>query len=99
VSRYTVYITPSALREVKNLPGHMRQRIKRAIDQLAENPRSPDSKELDLPNLDASLWRLRLDQWRILYTITEADQIVDVVAIRKRPPYDYGDLERLLADL
>jgi mRNA interferase RelE/StbE len=45
------------------------------------------------------LRRLRIERWRIVYAITEAGRYVDVLAIRKRPPYDYGDLERLLADL
>jgi len=38
MSRYAVYITPRALREIKNLPGHMRQRVKHAIDELADDP-------------------------------------------------------------
>jgi len=102
VSRYTVYITPQALREIKDLPGHMRQRVKRAIDALAENPHAPDSKVLELPEdieTEAELWRLRLDKWRIVYAVTEADNAIDVLAVRRRPPYDYGDLEALLADV
>jgi mRNA interferase RelE/StbE len=33
-----------------------------------------------------------------VYGITEKDKVVDVLAVRKRPPYDYGDLEELLAE-
>jgi mRNA interferase RelE/StbE len=66
---------------------------------LSDNPRPPQSKRLDLPEVDAEVWRLRLDNWRILYAIDESEQIVDVLAVRKRPPYDYGDLEKLLEDL
>ena len=43
------------------------------------------------------LRRIRLERWRIVYAITESDQAIDVLTVRKRPPYDYGDLERLLA--
>ena len=43
--------------------------------------------------------RFRLDKWRIVYAVTEADLSVDVLAVRKRPPYDYGDLEKLLRGL
>lgn len=50
-------------------------------------------------DVEAELWRLRLDNWRILYAIDESQGIVDVLAVRKRPPYDYGDLEELLEDL
>jgi mRNA interferase RelE/StbE len=96
VSRYHVYVISSAWQEIKNLPGHVRQRVKRAIDALSDNPRPPRNKALDAPSLEVELRRLRLDKWRIVYAITEADRIVDVLAVHRRPPYDYGDLERLL---
>lgn len=31
--------------------------------------------------------------------ISEADLVVDILAVRKRPPYDYRDLEALLEGL
>ncbi|WP_423224796.1 type II toxin-antitoxin system RelE family toxin [Candidatus Amarolinea aalborgensis] len=43
--------------------------------------------------------RLRLDKWRVVYAITEVESIVDVLAVRRRPPYDYGDLNALLSEL
>jgi mRNA interferase RelE/StbE len=99
MSRYIVFITPSALREIRDLPGHIKQRAKRAIDGLAENPRPSDSKQLDLPDEAFSVWRLRFDRWRVLYVITEDERTVDVLAVRRRPPYDYADLAQLLTDL
>jgi len=33
-----------------------------------------------------------------VYGITDEDKVVDVLAVRKRPPYDYGDLEELIAE-
>jgi mRNA interferase RelE/StbE len=99
VKRYTVYVTPDALREIKSLPGNIRQRVRQGIRDLAENPHPPGSKILNVPNFEQELYRLRLDNWRIIYAITEADKAIDVFAVRKRPPYDYGDLERLLEDL
>jgi mRNA interferase RelE/StbE len=99
VSRYTLYITPETLQGIKELPGNIRQRIRRAIQDLSDNPRPSQSKRLHLPDFEAELWRLRLDNWRILYAIDESEGIVDVLAVRKRPPYDYGDLEELLEEL
>ena len=99
MSRYAVYITPQALYEIKDLPGHMRQRVKRAVRALAEEPRPPQSQMLDYAAGGHELRRLRLDRWRLVYAISESDKVVDVLAVRKRPPYDYGDLERLLRDL
>ena len=104
MNRHTVYVTPSALREIKVLPGHVRQRVKRAIDDLAGDPRPSNSKVLDVsraetpPIVDWEVRRLRIDKWRVLYVITEAENTIDVLAVRKRPPYDYGDLNQLLQE-
>lgn len=99
MTAYQVYITPRALKETKELPGYMRQRIRRAIQDLASDPRPANSQELDLRGLAQEVRRLRLDMWRVVYAITERDTIVDVLAVRKRPPYDYGDLNALLSEL
>jgi mRNA interferase RelE/StbE len=98
VSPYKVYVTPAAWKEIKNLPGRMRQRVRKAVDALTENPRPGKSKALEVPGLHCEVRRPRLDRWRILYAISEADERLDVLAVRKRPPYDYGDLESLLKD-
>ena len=96
---YQVFITPRALKEAKELPGHMRQRIRRVIQALADDPRPVSSKQLDVRGLAQEVRRLRLDKRRVVYAITEAESIVDVLAVRKRPPYDYGDLNALLAEM
>lgn len=99
MSRYTVYVIPRAWKEIKDLPGNMRQRVRRAVDALAENPCPSRSKRLNVPDLEPELFRLRLDRWRVVYAIAEQDRIVDVLAVRKRPPYDYGDLQELLTEV
>ena len=71
--------------------------MRQAIRNLAENPRPSQSKQLDI-SFKIDLWRLRIDNWRIVYGITEADKIVDRLTVRQRPPYKYEDLETLLAD-
>jgi mRNA interferase RelE/StbE len=74
--------------------------VKRAIDDLATNPRPPGGKRLDASQTEDSeyeIWRVRIDSWRIVYLISEAEKVIDVVAVRKRPPYDYGDLAELLS--
>jgi mRNA interferase RelE/StbE len=88
LSQYTVYVIPGAWKEIKSLPGNVRQRVRRAIDALADNPHPPKSNQLDatgLPDFEAELYRIRLDRWRIVYAITEDDKVIDVLAVRKRP--------------
>jgi hypothetical protein len=38
VSEFKVYVVPDAWNQMKRLPGKMRQRVKRAIDELGANP-------------------------------------------------------------
>ena len=85
MSNYTVYIRPQAFQEIKSLPGNIRQRARQAIGNLAENPRPSQSKHLDIP-FELDFWRLRIENWRVVYGITEADKIVDRLTLRKRPP-------------
>ena len=98
MSRYTVYVIPRAWQEIEDLPGHISQRDRRAVDGLADNPHPPKSRRLKCERITPKLYRLRLDRWRIVYGITKEDKAVDVLAVRKRPPYDYGDLEDLIAE-
>lgn len=99
MSHYTVYITPEAWREIQDLPGHMRQRVRRAIGAMGDDPRPPQSQALATDGPLPELRRLRLDRWRVVYAISVEAAIVDVLAVRKRPPYDYGDLATLLRSL
>jgi mRNA interferase RelE/StbE len=101
MSQYSVYIVAEEFKAMRKLPGNVRQRIRRAIDGLGENPKPPESKQLNLGEAarpGREVCRLRIGSWRVIYIVTEADKVVDVVAIRKRPPYDYGDLIDLLPE-
>lgn len=105
MSQYEIFITPRAWRELKALPGHMRQRLRRDIDSLASAPRPSTSKALAVPlreedeSRSYELRRLRIDRWRVVYAVTEEDKVVDILTVQKRPPYDYGDLSELMQEL
>jgi mRNA interferase RelE/StbE len=99
MSQFRVYVTPEALAEIKDLTGNVRQRIREAIRELAQQPQPPRSKKLQFSNPDRQLFRIRLDNWRIVYAVSEGEKSIDVLAVRKRPPYDYGDLVQLLEEL
>lgn len=96
---YNIYVLPEALDEIKDLPAHIRSQVRRAIGALADTPRPPSSKQLSYPQAARELRRIRIDRWRIIYAITEEEAALDIVAVRKRPPYDYGDLAELLASI
>jgi mRNA interferase RelE/StbE len=104
---YRVYQGPQVRAQRKELPGNVRQRLKRAIDGLSTEPRPPESRALDVSKvqnmevipLGMELRRLRLDPWRVIYVVDEDWQTVFVLAIHRRPPYDYGDLDKLISGL
>ncbi len=66
---YRIWLLASVHDRRPNLPGFVRQRIKKIIDALAENPRPDNSIELNFPT-DIDYWeprRIRADSWRIVY--------------------------------
>ncbi len=93
---YKGWIDPEALAEVHAAPGHVRQRLKRSMKDLVHDPRPAGSKTLDWPPESFEPRRLKIGNWRILYAVDDAAGWVWVLAARKRPPYDYGDLADLL---
>jgi mRNA interferase RelE/StbE len=93
---YRVWIDPPAIAELKTTPGNVRQRLKRVMLALGTDPRPSGSKELDWPPEHFELRRLKLGNWRIVYAVDDSAGWVWVLAVRKRPPYDYGDMSALL---
>jgi mRNA interferase RelE/StbE len=81
------------------LPGPVRQRVRQAIDGLGTQPRPQQSRQLDVPATPTELRRLRIDRWRLIYAVSDDRRWVWVLAVRRRPPYDYEDLPALLARL
>ena len=94
---YSIYVYPAAWQEIKSLPGHIRQRVRRAIDDLLDEPLPASSRQLEYTGLNLELRRIRLDRWRIVYAVDDTESAIDVLAVRKRPPYDYGDLSEIIA--
>ena len=98
--KYRLDVSPTAQGEIKRLPGNVRQQVRRTIRSLADDPRPAHTRKLDFELADAEPRRLRLGHWRIVYAVLETDvRLVAVVAVRKRPPYDYGDLPELFGDV
>lgn len=97
---YKIWVVPEAWKEMKKLPGNMRHRVRHSVNELEKNPYLSGSKELRIADIeDVDLWRLRIENIRVIYAVSETEKTIDVLAVRKRPPYDYEDLEKLLEDI
>jgi mRNA interferase RelE/StbE len=101
---FQVEFTDSARREIRQLPGNMRQLIFREIQSLARETKPYSSKTLRSTKnfrvpAGLEIRRIRIEQWRIVYAIEKELDLVTVLAVRKRPPYQYDDLTGLLRDI
>ena len=81
------------------MPGRVRQRVRRTVVGLRDDPLPTCSVRPDFAGLGRELRRLRLDTWSVVYLIDRDGSGVYVLAVRIRPPYQYGDLTSLLAEV
>ncbi len=87
---YRLRIPKSVQAEIGRLPGNVRQRVKRAIAGLAFEPRPENATELE--DELAGFWRLKLDDYRIIYTIADDLIVIEIVRVGKRTPKTYVGL-------
>lgn len=74
---YQILFTPRAERDLASLPQSARIRITRKIDSLAVEPRPGAAKKLQGRD---GMYRLRVGDYRVLYTVE--DRVVTVVIVR-----------------
>jgi mRNA interferase RelE/StbE len=78
---YRVVITPTAVKERKRLDAETRQRIDAALRGLYENARPSGAKKLSGNKQD---WRVRVGDYRILYEVDDAGNLITVWRIAHR---------------
>lgn len=79
---YTVTIKPRAIRGMGRVPAAVADRLQAEIETLSTNPRAGDVKRLK--GRLQGVYRRRLGDYRILYTIDDTARIVDVVGVGHR---------------
>jgi mRNA interferase RelE/StbE len=78
---WTVRFTPEAERQADALDPPIRQRIANRLDQLAQNPRNVSNvKAL----AGGNQFRLRVGDWRLIYTLQDEVLLVLVVRVGHR---------------
>jgi mRNA interferase RelE/StbE len=81
VASYRVVLTSSAEKELKGLPAQLNARIVPRLESLADNPRPPRCRKLKGGDKE---WRIRVSDYRVVYTIDDARLLVEVTRIRHR---------------
>ncbi len=80
-SRYTIEFTPAAVRELAAFPQAIRRLIARKIDALTLDPRPPGVEKL---KGFTDQYRVRVGDFRIIYTIRDRQLIVLILRIGNR---------------
>jgi mRNA interferase RelE/StbE len=81
VAKYAVEIKPSARRELERLTSKVIERIFPRIEGLGLEPRPAGCKKLKGGQQD---WRIRVGDYRVVYTIDDPKLRVSVTRIRHR---------------
>lgn len=81
MASYDVALTSSAAKELKKLPAQLVARIVPRLENLASNPRPPGCKKMHGGDRE---WRIRIGDYRVIYTIDSAKLLVEVTRIRHR---------------
>ena len=77
---YKIIVKKSVAKDLRNIPQKDIQRILTAIQDLADNPRPPQSKKLS----GQERYRLRQGNYRIMYSIEDEKLVICVVKVGNR---------------
>jgi len=80
-STWQIVIGRRVQRAFRRLPRDLLNRIKVAIEQLAQNPRPVGSIKL---KGHQDLYRIRVGGWRIIYALKEEELIILVIQVSAR---------------
>jgi mRNA interferase RelE/StbE len=81
VGKYSVELKASARKELERLPATLIQRIFPKLEGLASEPRPAGCKKLKGGQRE---WRIRVGDYRVVYTIDDEKLLVSVMRIRHR---------------
>lgn len=88
---YQLEIERQAGKELARLPRPVQQRISKAINDLADNPRP--SGCMPVKNAPKGTYRIRIGDYRVVYLVLDDRMVIVVVRVARRNEQTYRDLE------
>jgi len=80
VAKYKIFIKPSAIKEIENIPKKDRLRIIKRVQALADDPRPTGCEKLS----GQERYRVRQGTYRIVYSISDFELIIIVIKVGHR---------------
>ncbi len=81
---YSVDKSENTDKFLEKLDNHIKERIIEKLKKLAENPIPSDTKFITRNQNNEKIFRYRIGDFRVLYTIKEKEKIVLIAKIDKR---------------
>ena len=81
MDKYTVVFARSARKELESLPDQVVERVLPRIEDLVDSPRPAGCRKL---SGEQNLWRIRIGDYRVIYSVDDRERLVDIVAVRHR---------------
>lgn len=81
MDEYSVTFTRSARKELEVLDAPKVGRIFAKIETLAQVPHPKGSRKLQGQN---NLWRIRIGDYRVVYSVDDKARKIDIIAVRHR---------------
>ena len=78
---YTITFARSAQKELESLPTRVVNRIFPKIAALGQKPRPEGCRKL---LGEGNLWRIRIGEYRVIFSIDDYKHIVDIIQVRHR---------------
>ena len=78
---YTITFARSARKELEALQRNLVDRILPRIENLATDPRPHGCRKLTGAK---NRWRIRVGDYRVIYSVSDKDRLIDVIAVRHR---------------
>lgn len=78
---YTVVVSRPAQKEIRSLDQVVRGRILQALRALAIEPRPSGCRKLVGAQ---NRWRIRVGDYRIIYSVNDTDHLVEIIGVRHR---------------
>ncbi len=78
---YTIQILRRAQAAIAALPPADAARVRAAIAALADDPRPSGCKKL---KAESALWRIRVGDYRVVYTIDDAARVITITKVGHR---------------
>jgi mRNA interferase RelE/StbE len=79
--RYALQFRPAAVRQLRKLPRDTQRRLRAATEALCHQPRPRGA--VKLAGID-DLWRIRVGNIRVIYTVIDEALVVVVVRVANR---------------